>query len=134
MYSSISTLGKKKEIDRFSCFKIVCNSGRYLIAHLFHSLSMVPGTSPIDVLSAARCIGVFKTAFCRKDSVRSSSGISDMNQARAGVGLVRVAEERLPVLTCSPAAVSSSKELSPRFFCCFLQRYKAFVSACCVPS
>lgn len=95
---------------------------------------MVPGTSPIDVLSAARCIGVFKRAFYRKDSVQSSSGILDMNQVREGDGLVRVAEEPLPVLTCSPAAVSSSKELSPRFFCCFLQRYKVFVSACCMPS
>ena len=38
-----------------------------------------------------------------------------MNRAREGNGLVRVAEELLPVLTCSPAAVSTSKMLSPQF-------------------
>lgn len=79
-----------------------------------------------------RCL--FKMAFYRRDSVWSSSGISEVNRAREGNGLVRVAEELLPVLTCSPAAVSTSQVLSPQFLYCFLQSCKAFVSACCVPS
>lgn len=85
---------------------------------------MVPGKSAIAVLGAARSIGLFKMGFYRRDS------------AREGNGLVRVAEDPLPVLIYSPpiAAVSTSKVLSPYFFYCFLQSCKAFVSVCCVPS
>lgn len=103
MYSNIST-PKKKGNWQISVKRTLVLY-RLQQAHPFLGFSLVPGTSPITVLSAARGVDHFKMAFYRKDLVQSSSEISEVNQAREGSGLVRVAAELLPALTCSPAAV-----------------------------